>query len=198
MKHTTALTMGLSILSTVTLIHTYPNKIYVENRTGYKLSFTADYPRTSPKTTAEYWGSKGDHVEKVGPYQNAQIEEANKDKTYAIIKASPIDWEFHPSATGQRRPVWHKFTFNENSTGPIYLAYDEDTGFAELTQQQWNDRQSGEPRMWGQSDQNATPRASNSVGENPRTRGSRPLIGGSSASLPPKDAPEYQKENRPK
>jgi hypothetical protein len=94
--------------------------------------------------------------------------------------------------------VWHKFTFNENSTGPIYLAYDEDTGFAELTQQQWNDRQSGEPRMWGQSDQNATPRASNSVGENPRTRGSRPLIGGSSASLPPKDAPEYQKENRPK
>jgi hypothetical protein len=199
MKRVTTLTMRLSILCTATLMHTYPNKIYIENNTGYKLSFIIDYPRTAPKTAAEYWGSEGDRVEKIGPYQNAQIEEANKDKTYSIIKVSPVDWEFHPRMSGQRRPVWHKFAFNRIHMEPIYLIY-EDEGFTEITQQQWNDHQSGErkPRHWHELQpeiKHKDIRAS--VGEEQRTKESRPLIGGS-ASLPPEDSPEYQKENRPK
>jgi|GEM_PF-2262635 len=126
----------LNILSSAGVLTAYPNQIHIENNTGYKISFVADFPRLTPKTTAEYWGSVGDRVETVLPYTIALIQEADKNKMYAIIKASPVDWEFHPRMTGQRRPVWHTFTFDEKHTGPIYLIY-SDEGFAEVTQKEW-------------------------------------------------------------
>jgi hypothetical protein len=149
MKTHRLLIVPLSIFSSTSFINAYPNQINLENNTGYKISFVADFPRLTPKTTAEYWGSVGDRVETVLPYKIAQIQETDKNKMYAIIKASPVDWEFHPGVTGQRRPVWHTFTFDEKHTGPIYLIY-SDEGFSEMTQQQWQKRQSRQVSHWNE------------------------------------------------
>jgi hypothetical protein len=128
---------SMTALASIAGLSAYPNQLYIKNDSGLKLYFIADWQRDTPKTTAEYWGSLGDRIEEILPYQIGQIQEIDKAKTYALIKVSPVDWEPAPKLVGQRRPSWSTFQFKQDCTGPMYLIY-SNAGFRTVTPREWD------------------------------------------------------------
>ncbi len=140
-----SLAMGLSVLCVAPLMQAYPDQINIKNASNETLYFIADFQRETPKTTAEYWGSLGDHIEEILPNQIGRLEKTDliqsghiiKGQTYTFIKASPVDWQPVAKMVGQRRPVLSRLDFEQSYSGPIYLIY-SDGGFRVVARAEWD------------------------------------------------------------
>lgn len=141
-----SLAIGISVFCVAPLMRAYPDQINIKNASNEELYFIADWQRETPKTTAEYWGSLGDRIEKTLPSQIGRLEETHliqdghviKRQTYTFIKASPVDWQPIAKMVGQRRPVLSRLDFEQSYSGPIYLIY-ADAGFRVVSRAEWDE-----------------------------------------------------------